>query len=191
MKSPSWGWGGELATAHPWPLHCPLWWPTPCGVRFSLNLNKCTSYLSLCLSLIFWNETCFIRSWSQAAWVLAGLKSQERRAEGWMGGKSSGKNVLRNPLHNLPENLLTTWPVLTVFIGLILGIKKIKDRWTPALLGNSYWVPADSGAFGTHWGVAPARVPQLHPLPLACSQAGGGRGSSSKKQEIVKELRFS
>ena len=97
---------GELATPHPWPLHSPLGWPTPCGVCFSLNLNKCTSYLSLCLSLNFWNETCFIRSWSQAAWVLAGLKSQERRAEGWTGGKSSGKNVLRNPLHNLPENLL-------------------------------------------------------------------------------------
>ena len=48
-----------------------------------------------------------------------------------MGGKSSGKNVLRNPLHNLPENLLNTWPVLTVFSGLILGTKKIKERSTP------------------------------------------------------------
>ena len=38
-----------------------------------------------------------------------------------MGGKSSGKNVLGNPLHNLLENLLNTRPVLTVFIGLILG----------------------------------------------------------------------
>ena len=55
-----------------------------------------------------------------------------------MGGKSSGKNVLRNPLHNLLENLLNTRPVLTVFIGLILGTKKIKDRRTPTPLDNSY-----------------------------------------------------
>ena len=52
--------------------------------------------------------------------------------------KISGKNMPRNPLHNLPENLLNTWSVLTVFIGLILGTKKIKDRRTPTHLGNSY-----------------------------------------------------
>ena len=43
--------------------------------------------------------------------------------------------------------------MLTVFIGLILGTKKIKDRRTPTHLGNSYEV-------------APARVPQLHPVLL-------------------------
>ena len=32
------------------PGHCTLWWLMPCGVCFSLNLNKSTSYLSLCLS---------------------------------------------------------------------------------------------------------------------------------------------
>ena len=101
-------------------------------------------------------------------------------------GKSNGKNVLRNPLHNQPENLLYTWPVLTVFIDLILGTKKIKDRRTPTGLGNSYWGPADSGAFGTHWRLAPARVPQLHPLPLISSQGIW----ENKKTEIVKELRF-
>ena len=31
------------------------------------------------------------------------------------------KKTLRNSLHNLPENLLNISPVLTVFIGLILG----------------------------------------------------------------------
>ena len=30
------------------------------------------------------------------------------------GGKSSGKNLPRNPLHSPPENLLNIWPVLTV-----------------------------------------------------------------------------
>ena len=57
----------------------------------------------------------------------------------------------RNPSHSRSENLLNTWPVFTVFIGLILGTK---DRRTPAGLGNSYWGTADSGAFGTYQGVA-------------------------------------
>ena len=51
-----------------------------------------------------------------------------------MGGKSSRKNVLRNPLHNLLGSLLHTRPVLTVFIG----TEKIKDRRTPTPLDNSY-----------------------------------------------------
>ena len=67
-----------------------------------------------------------------------------------MGGTSSGQNVPKNPLHSLLENLLSTRPVLTVFIGLILGTKKIKDRRTPADLGNSSWGSADSEAFGTY-----------------------------------------
>ena len=61
----------------------------------------------------------------------------ERGAEG-QEKKTVGKNVPRNLLHNLPENLLNTWPMLTVVNGLILGSKKIKDRRTPTLLGNSY-----------------------------------------------------
>ena len=54
------------------------------------------------------------------------------------GRKNSEKNVPRNPLHNLPENLLSTRPVLTVLLGLILGTKKIKDRGTLTRLANSY-----------------------------------------------------
>ena len=54
-----------------------------------------------------------------------------------MGGKSSGKKVWKNPLPNLLENLLNTRPVLTVFIGLILGTK-IKNIRTPTCLGNKY-----------------------------------------------------
>ena len=51
--------------------------------------------------------------------------------ESWRtGGKSSGKNVPRNPLHSLLESLLNSWPVLTDFIGLILGTEKSKDRRT-------------------------------------------------------------
>ena len=56
--------------------------------------------------------------------------------ESWRtGGKRSEK---RDPLHSLLENLLSTWPVLLVFIGLILGTKKSKDRRTPTGFGNSY-----------------------------------------------------
>ena len=171
-----------------------LQWPTSCGVCFSLNPNKSTSYLCCVSHWIFamrHQSLSFIRSWGQARWVLVGLKSQERGAEGWK-EKHSGKNVPRNPLHNLPENLLYTWPVLTVFIGLILGIKKSKDRRAPTLLGNSSWGPPDSGAFGTHWGVTPARVPQLHPVLLTCSWWGvGGRVLwGNKRHKVVKELRF-
>ena len=104
----------------------------------------------------------FIRSWSQSSCILPRLTSQERGAEG-REEKAVGKNMPRNPLHNLLENQLNTWSELTVFIDLILGTKKIKDRRTPTSLHNNYWGPAVSGAFGTHWGVALAIVPQLHP----------------------------
>ena len=63
---------------------------------------------------------------------MAGFKSQETGAEE-QEEKAMGKNVPRNPFHNLPENLLNTYSVPTVqklcpvFIGLILGTKKIKD----------------------------------------------------------------
>ena len=65
--------------------------------------------------------------------------------------KTSEKNVLRNPLDKLLEDLLNTWPVLTAFVGLILGTKNIKDRRTPTCFGSSYSDTTDSGAFGTHW----------------------------------------
>ena len=75
------------------------------------------------------------RWWPAQYFISSGI--DEERS--WrMGRESSWKNVLRNPLHNLPENLLNTWPVLTVFIGLILGTKKIKGRKVPTHLGNSY-----------------------------------------------------
>ena len=57
--------------------------------------------------------------------------------------------------------------MLTVFIGLILGTKKIKDRRTPADLGNSYWGSADS-AFGT------LQSPSV--VPTAAHLFTGGRG---------------
>ena len=104
---------------------------------------------------------------------------KDRRKKQW-------ENVPRDPLHNLPENLLNACPALTVLIGLILGTEKIKDRRTPTGLGNSYWGPAGSGAFGTHWGVAPARALQLHPWLLTCSR----EVQRNRKREIVKELRF-
>ena len=48
-------------TIHGRHIH-PLRWHTVCGLCFSLNLNKSTSYLSLCLSLNFCNETS--RTWA-------------------------------------------------------------------------------------------------------------------------------
>ena len=122
------------------------------------------------------------RWWPAQYFVNSGIDGERS----WRtGGKSNGKNVPRNPLNNLPEKLLSAWRVPTVFIGLILGTKEIKDRRALIHLGNSYQGTAVSGAFRTRWRVAPARVPQLRPLPLACSQ-----GASGNKWEIVKELRF-
>ena len=57
---------------------------------------------------------------------------------GRIGGKSSGKNMLRNPFHNLLEKLLNAWSVATIFIGLICGTKEVKDRGTLTHLGNGY-----------------------------------------------------
>ena len=154
----------------PHPVECAsLWIPTNTPLTYLCVSNWIFAVRHQSLS--------FIRSWSQASWVLARLKSWERGAEGH-GGKSSVKNVPRTPLHNLPENLLNTWPVLTVFFGLILGTKKIKDRRTPTRLGNSYWGPADSGAFGTHWGVAPTESSIA--LTAACLFAGGSRKQGTR-----------
>ena len=53
------------------------------------------------------------------------------------GTKKQWENVPRNPLHNLWK-ICYTPDLCSVFIGLILGTKKIKDRRTPTRLGNSY-----------------------------------------------------
>ena len=119
----------------------PLQWPKPCGVCFSLNLNKSTSYVSLCLSLNFFSMRCPEPEHHQflKPGTVGFRRAQVPGERSWRtGGKSSGENVPRKPLHNLLENLPNTWPGLTVFIGLILGTKMIKDRRTPTHLGNSY-----------------------------------------------------
>ena len=59
----------------------PLQWPTRCGVCFSLNLNKSTSYLQLCVSLnSFCNETS--RTW-------ASLGPKTRHCGFWLGSSRS------------------------------------------------------------------------------------------------------
>ena len=40
----------------------------------------------------------------------------------------------------------------TIFIGLMIGTKEVKDRRTFTHLGNCYQGTADSRAFGTPWG---------------------------------------
>ena len=92
-------------------------------------------------------------------------------------GESSGKDVPRNPLHSLLENLLDIWLVLTVFLGLILGTERSRDRRSPTGLDNRYWGPAD-GASGTYWRVASPESLWLLP---ACSLAVQG----NEKREIA------
>ena len=50
------------------------------------------------------------RWWPAQYFVSSGIDGERS----WrMGGKSSGENALRDPLHNLLENLLNAWPVLS------------------------------------------------------------------------------
>ena len=126
----------------------------------------------------------FIRSWSQASWVLARFKSQERGAE------EQEEKAVEKTCQGIPfiacQKICWIPDLCSVFIGLILGTKKIKDRTTPNSLGDSSWSSAESGAFGTYWELAsPESLNYAH----CCSPARGGfRGN--KKREIVKELRF-
>ena len=95
--------------------------------------------------------------------------------------------MLRNPLHNLPENLLNTWPMLTIFIGLIPGTK---DRRTLTRSGNSYWGPADGGAFVTQRS-SPCQSPSIAPTAAQLYTVRGvGVAQGNKRREIVTELRF-
>ena len=71
--------------------------------------------------------------WAAQYFVNSGIDGERS----WrMGGKSSEKIMPRNPFHNLLEKLLNAWPVPTVFIGLILGTKEVKER--RAHWGNSH-----------------------------------------------------
>ena len=185
MNSPSWK---KLATPHALAKAlalCNGLHPAECASLY-IRTNPPLTYHCSLTEFLQWD----IRAWASLGpearhhgfWPDSSPGREElkdRRKEQW-------KNVPMNPLHNLPENLLNSWPVLTVFISLTHGTKKIKDRRTPTNLGNSYKSTQDSGAFRTHWEVATARVPQLHPLLLTCSWGLWG----NKKLENVNELRF-
>ena len=67
-----------------------------------------------CLSLNFGNKTSeheVHEILKPAPWVLARLKS--RREELKDRRKKQWEKCAENPLHNLPENLINTWPVLS------------------------------------------------------------------------------
>ena len=116
--------------------------------------------IAVSLSELFCNET-------SRTWVSLGPEARHRGF--WPGSspgreelknrrKISGKNMPRNPLHNLPENLLNTWPVLTDFIDLILGTNKIKCSRKisiSALLTMpkplTVWVTINYGKFWKRW----------------------------------------
>ena len=137
-----------------------------CG--FSLDPNKSTSYrfVSQWIFAVRHQSLSFISV--GRAWV---------PGESWRtGGKSSGKNVPRNPLHSLLENLLNIWLVLTVSLAWSLAQRKEKNRRTPTGLGSSSWGSADS-AFGTCWGVA-------SPESLSCAPAARLFAGGSRKQEM-------
>ena len=124
-----------------------MWvWVPILGKQFQTQLSEVETW---------WPAQCFVSS---------GIDGERN----WrMGGKSSGKNVPRNPLHSLLENLLNTWPVLTVFIAPILGTKN-EDRRMLSRLGT-----ADSRTFRIH-----CQSPSV--APTATRLFAG----SSRKQEM-------
>ena len=87
--------------------------PLPSPVLFSKSEQIHLLPIAVSLTEFFCNETS--RAWASlhpkirhhGFW----LGSSPRREEEWswrMGEKSNGKNMPKNPLHNLPENLLNT-----------------------------------------------------------------------------------
>ena len=81
--------------------------------------------------------------------------------------------------------------MLTVFIGLILGTEKSKDRRTPTGLA-----PPATGAQQIvplgHTKEQPPQSPSIAPTAARLFVAGWGVGGvqGNKKREIVNELRF-
>ena len=89
------------------PSSCPLQWPTPCRVCFSLNPNTSTSYLLLCLSLKF-------LQWDIKAW--ASLGPEARHPGFWLG--SSPRRAEGQLYYALGDNIIP-----------ILLIRKLKFRY--------------------------------------------------------------
>ena len=127
---------------------------------FSLDPNKSTSYR-------------FVRFISFGpAWVLE---------ESWRtGGKSSGKNMPKNPLHSPLESLLNIWPVLIVSSVWSLAQRRKRTEETPlacvTATGAQRITPLG------HTEEQPLQSPSIVPLPPACSREVQG----NRKREIVK-----
>jgi len=90
----------------PWPQPLPSAMVHTLKSGFSLDLNKSTSYR-------FVSQWIFAMRHQSLSFISFGWACIS--GESWRtGGKSSRKNVPRNPLHSPLENLLNIWPVLTV-----------------------------------------------------------------------------
>ena len=85
-----------------------------------------------------------------------------------MGGKSSEKNVLRNPLHNLLENLLKIPDLCSQFSSAWssaqrrLRTEEPPPAWVTAIRVQRIVEPSG------HTEDSLSRVPQLPPLPPTC-----------------------
>ena len=89
-------------TFHGWST-CPLWWATPHGGCFSLNLSKPTSDLSCVSNWIFamrHQSLRFIRSWSQASWIFSLVQSVQSLNRAWL--FATPWNAYSRPLCPLP-----------------------------------------------------------------------------------------
>ena len=103
-----------------------------------LSIAQCPCHMGLSPNLGEQFQAQFLemeRWWPAQYFVNSGIDGEKR----WrMGGKNNGKNIRRNPFHNLSENSVNTWPVPTIIIGLILRTKEVKERRTLTFLDSSY-----------------------------------------------------
>ena len=185
MNSPSWQ---KLATPHstaialalcngPHPAECASFY-----IRTNPPLNYCC--VSNWMFAMRRQSLSFIRSWSQAPWVLAGLKSQERGAEG-KEEKAMGKTCWGIPfttsqkicyIPDLCSQFSLTWSMAQRR----LGTEEHPPAWVTAIKVQRIVEPSG------HTEDSLSRVPELPPLLLTCWQ--GIR--ENKKREIINELRF-
>ena len=108
----------NLARPNPWPQPLPSAMVHTLKSGFSLDPNKSTSYC-------FVSQWIFVMQHQSLSFISFGWAWVQ--GESWRtGGKSSGKNVPRNPLHSSPENLLNIWLLFTV--SLVWSLAERRER---------------------------------------------------------------
>ena len=107
------------------------------------------------------------------------------RGESWRtGGKSSGNNMPKNPLHSPPENLLNIWLVLTV--SLVWSLAQRRERKEEPPLACVTATGAQQIAPLGHAEERPLQSPSVVP-PAAHLFTGGSRKQEMRNCKGIKK----